>query len=369
MSLKPIIQTVPNSLLTAIITHIFISWSYLDLTDLATLHLRHNAYLSVILALPLILPVIWIICDLASIFPGKPVSFVMESAFGKILGKLINLIFILMLFGLAIYVLWESQLLVGNYFLPRFNLRFLIIIITGSTLYLSLHGIESVGRMAAFTLIIPLIVIYSLHFLGLSNVNTINIRPVLEGSIYQWFEAGFDLLITLTPVTAVFIYLPFFKSPKKLLQASLMSLGLVIPLFFLTLLGTIGAFGPEMTAKFTWPPVEFFHIIDLPFLLLEQSGLIFIITWYVFIFVVLSQAHFILGHLISTAFPVIKLRWAIYSAALIITIVTLLLPMDALFIKNLLKSILRYFICSYFSIILLTWILVRIRYRKQLINK
>lgn len=364
MSLNHTIKAVPNSLLIAITTHIFISWSYLDLTDLATLHLKHNAYLSVIFALPLILPVIWIIYDLASIFPGKTISFVMESAFGKILGKLINLIYILMLFSLAIYALWESQLLVGNYFLTGFNPRFLIILIIGSALYLSLHGIESVGRMAAFTLIIPLIILYSLHFLGFSNVNIMNVRPVLEGSMYQWFEAGFDLLITLSPVTAVFIYLPFFENPKKLLQASLISLGLVTPLFFLTLFGAIGAFGPEMTAKFTWPAVEFFHIIDLPFLLLEQSGLIFVITWYVFIFVIMSQAHFILGHLISTAFPVVKLHWAILSAALIITIVTLLLPMNALFIKNLLKSILRYFICSYFSIILLTWILIKIRYRK-----
>lgn len=368
MSQNGPIKPVPNSYLIAIITHIFISWGYLELTDLSIRHLEHNAYLSLILAVPFILPFVWIIYDLASIFPGKPISYVIESAFGRWLGKLVTLIYILMLFGLAIQTLWESQLMVGSYFLVQIDVRILVVVIAGLTLYLASHGVEAVGRLAAFLLIIPLVIIYGLQFLGLSNINPLNIRPLLEGSARQWFEAGFDMLFILTAASAAFPYLPFFKNPKSVLRTLLISLGLVVPLFFLTIIGTIGAFGPKMTAKITWPAVEFFNIIDLPIILLEQVGLIFIITWYAFVFIILAQAFFILGHLISTAFPAFKLKWATITAALIITIVTLLLPQSAITVKSILQSTVRYFIVSYYSIILLTWILVRLRHRRPTLH-
>jgi hypothetical protein len=232
MSQNDTIKTVPTSFMIAIFTHTFISWGYLDLIDIATRHLKHNAYLSLILALPFLAPVIWIAYDLAVKFPGKPFSYVMETAFGKWLGKLVHLIYILMLFGLAIHTLWESQLMVGSYFPARIDIRFSIVIIAMLTLYLAVHGIVAIGRLAAFMLIIPLAVIYGLQFLALSNVNALNLQPILEGTPRQWFEAGLDLFFVFTPASGVLPYLQFFKSPGSILRVLFISLGLVVPLFF-----------------------------------------------------------------------------------------------------------------------------------------
>jgi spore germination protein (amino acid permease) len=359
------IKPVDTSFLIAIITHILISWGYMGLIDVALLHLKHNAYLSIILALPLLLPFMGMIYDLASIFPGKPVTYVIEAAFGSWLGKLINLIHIFMIFGFLIRNFWESQLLVGNYFLNQIDVRILYLILAGMTLYLALHGIEAVGRLAAFMLIIPLVVIYALQFFNLSFVNLLNVRPLLEGSARGWFESGFDMLFIVIGITAAFPYLAFFNKPKSVLRSMLISAALTIPLFFFTIFGTIGAFGPEMTTRITWPAVEFFRIINLPILLLEQAGLFFVIIFNAIMFVLSAQGFFILGHLINTAFPAIKLKWATLAIGFITTIITFFLPQSTLAIKNFFQLSLRYIICSYYSIILLTWILVRIRYRRQ----
>jgi spore germination protein AB len=365
MSENKLIKPLPNSLLFAIITHIFIGIGYLGLTDLAGLHLRHNTYLSLLLALPFVFPVIWIISDLMSFFPGRPVAEVIKAAFGKYLGMLINLIYILIQCSLMIFVLRESQLMVGSYFLEPLDVRILIIGIAGLTLYLAGRGIAAIGRLAAFMLIIPLAIMYGLNLLSLTNVNTLNLRPIFEGAGRLWLEAGVDLLFMLLPASIAFAYLPFFKSSQNLLRVTLIALGLSIPLFFLILFGTTGVFGPAMIGKFTWPAVEFFHILDLSFLLVEKAGLIFVITWYVFIFTLVAQSHFILGHLVHTAFPVIKANRAIMIMAVITTIIAVILPFNAVAMKSLLLSASRYIVGINYGIILLTWIIVRLRYRKQ----
>jgi hypothetical protein len=358
-------QPLPNSLLVAIITHSLIGPGYLGLTDVAGLHLRHNTYLSLFLALPLILPVLWIIFDLRSLFPGRPVAAVMEAAFGKYLGKLITLTYLLMQSSLLIFGLRESQLMAGGYFLEQVDVRILIILIAGLTLYIAWRGITAIGRLAAFMLIIPLVIMYGLNFLSLANVNTLNVRPILEGAGRQWLEAGVDMLVMMIPASTSFVYMPFFKSPGNLLRVTLIAMGLSVPLFFLILFGTTGVFGPAMVGKFAWPAVEFFHIIDFQFLLLEQAGLIFVIIWYAFIFTLIAGSQFVLGHLLHTGFPLLKQKWAIMIMAVITTTVAVLLPLNAVALKNLLLSTVRYLVGINYSIIILTWILVRIRYRKQ----
>jgi hypothetical protein len=365
MSENNLIKPLPNSLLVAILTHIFIGIGYLDLTDLAGLHLRHNSYLSPILALPFVFPVIWIISDLMSFLPGRPIPAVMTAAFGKYPGKMINLVYIVTQGAIFIFALRESQLLVGSYFLEPVDVRILIISVAGLSLYLAWRGITAIGRFASFMLIIPLIIMYGLNLLSLSNVNTLNVRPLLEGVGRRWLEGGFDLLLMFIPASLSFAYLPFFKSPRNLLRVTLIALGLSVPLFFLILFGTTGVFGPIMLLNFPWPAVEFFHILDLPIMLVEKAGLFFVIAWYAFIFTLVSQSHFILGHLVHTAFPSIKPNWAIIIMALITATVAVILPFNAVAMKSLMLSSARYIAGLNYSIIILTWIFIRIRYRKQ----
>ena len=126
----------------------------------------------------------------------------------------------------------ESQLMVLNYFFRKTPELLITGLFMGIVLYLALHGIWGIARLAGFTLIPPLFVMYTLQMLGLTNVHVLNTRPFLTGNPGQWLTGGFDLFFVLIPITGLFNYLPFIRGPRSVVKIGLVSLSAVLPLFF-----------------------------------------------------------------------------------------------------------------------------------------
>lgn len=163
-----------------------------------------------------------------------------------------------------------------------------------------------------------LAVLYGLHLLGLGNVQRLNIQPVLGGAPKSWILAGLDLVYVFLPIYTLLFYLPYVRGARSVKRIGLTTLGLSFPLFLLALLGTVGAFGPTVARMLPWPTVEYFHAIDLPIVLVEQAGLLFIITWYGFFLLAVAQILFLLGRELNVLFPRVGRRWFSLAIALVI---------------------------------------------------
>lgn len=351
-------ETLSPGLVMSIIIHIFIGWGFLYLVKTATVHLSHNAYLALIPASIIVTVFSWLIYDLARIFPHQGISEIYQQVFGKLLGKIIGIVFIIYLLFFMTISLRDTHLMVQTYFFNRtpFILFTAIALIPG--LYMALKGIKSIGRLASFMLFPPLILMLILILLGLSNININFVRPVLAGSPLKWIQAGSGLTLVLLPGLATVFYLPFIKQPQSIKKVGLISLATVVPLFFLSLFGAIGVFGPSLIQKKSWPVVEFFHIIEYPYLLLEQAGLFFLITWYPFVFVAFSQGLFIFGNESHFIFPQIKRKWFIL-AAFIIVFLGANLPLNVIVIHTFLRRFQSLIPLSFMGILLITWLTAR----------
>jgi spore germination protein (amino acid permease) len=354
-------EKLANSLIIAIITHIYIGWGFLYLIDAAVSHLTHNAYLGIFPALVIILPFFWIAADLARMYPGQKLSVIFSEVFGKSGGITISIIYLCFLIFFLAIAQRDAQLMAHTYFFRRTPFYLITLFFLGGTIYSALQGIKSVGRLAAFMLIPPLIVIFGLEILGLNNLSAMNIQPIFTGSIKQWLGTTLDLPLILLPGTAVFVYLPYFLTGKSILKSGLVSLGIVIPILGLALLGTIGALGPKMIQKMSWPVVEYFHLVDYPYLLLEQAGLFFIIAWYPIHFVATAQGLFVIGNELNASFPQINRKWyTVAIGALIYVMINL--PLNLVFLRNFLNKYRAWFTYSYLILLLGTWLIAKLRY-------
>lgn len=273
MKTKP--EIVPTSLLISMVIHILIGWGLLYLVKTAMVHLSHNAYLGIIPASMVIGLFSWLLYDLARIFPHKGISEIYQQVFGKIAGKIIGILFIIYILFFMTLSIQDTHLMIQTYFFRRTP----FIVFTASALipglYMALKGIKPIGRLAAFMLFPPLLLMALLILLGLSNINLNAVRPVWGGSPFKWLQAGSGLTLILLPGLAMVFYLPFIKQPQIIKKVGLISLATAVPLFFLSIFGVIGVFGPLLIQKMSWPIVEFFHVINYPYLLLEQAGLFF----------------------------------------------------------------------------------------------
>ena len=94
--------------------------------------------------------------------------------------------------------------------------------------------------------------------------------------------------------------------------------------------------------------VEFFHIIDFPFLLLEQAGLVFIIIWYVFILMAVAQSIFFIGNGFHNMWSGLKRNWLILFFTVIMFIMTIL-PVNTIELSDLVDRIYPPIIILHFS--------------------
>lgn len=351
----------PTNLAIAGLIHVYIGWGFIWLFPIAVKHLAYNAYMGLIIGFLLILPLIWILTDFARIFPQENITHIFTRVLGKYLGPVFSLLFI---FGVIIRISFAaqgSQSMVLTYFFIR-TPQFLVTSIFGAiSLYLAWHGIKSITRMAAFMLIPPLIVIFSLSLVGMKDVQLVNLQPVLAGAAKDWLAAGFDLLYIFIPVVITFFYLPFLQGPKQALKVGLWPYIVVVPLFLLTIIGTIGTFGPTVVQKTVWATIEFFHIIDMPSLLLEQAGLFFLLAWYAFFFLGVTQGVFFTSQELYHLWPVLKERWYLLLVGLSVFSVAGL-PINIISLTAIANRFGHFLGIMSYALLVLVWIVARIRF-------
>ncbi len=286
----------PDSMLYALTVVIYFGWDLISLPAEATKHLSYNGYMSLLVGAALYMPLFFVAADLARRFPGWSILQIFLSALGKPLGWLFCLLLSAQGFIVLFVAVRRAHLMVTNYFFCSTPQNLILLLFLAAAIYLACHGVEALTRLAGFMLIPPLAVIVGLLILGLSNVNLINLRPVLAGRPADWLRSGIELLYPLYPATTAFFYLHFFRDYRSVLKVSFSALATVLPIFILHTAGAIGAFGPHLIKHLVWPGVEYFHILDFPFMLIEQGGLLFVITWYSLQFIAASQAYFALGN-------------------------------------------------------------------------
>ncbi|MGE5559222.1 MAG: GerAB/ArcD/ProY family transporter [Bacillota bacterium] len=356
---------IPDNLVIALIVHAFIGWGFLWLTKINTGRLNYNSYLALLPAAVFVIPVFFSAAKLHQVFPGKDIIFIYRKLLGNWLGTVFGAVFLtLVLFFLSGGVR-ISLIMVMTYFFQRTPYFFIMMIFWAVVLYLVLHGIRAISRLAGFMLIPPLLIIYLLVFMGLFYVHTPHFRPCLAGTPAAWFEAAFDLIFVFYPVYSIFLYLPYIRRTKSVVKIGISSLALILPLFFLSILGAVGVFGIQAVEKMAWPTMEFFHIIDFPILLLEQAGLLFIITWYAFNLVAISQTVCLVSkfyrELCSTS---MELGWFTVGTSLLILILAGI-PLNITQIYLIFNKLNNFITVILLLIGIVPWMAALIRFRRD----
>lgn len=357
-----------DNLIMAILIHVYIGWGLLFIIKFGVNHLTYNAYMGLIPAIIIILPFFWMASDLAKLFPGLSLSAIFIRVFGMFFGKVAAAVFWLYIIFFMFIAMRFGELMVYSYFFRRMPFLLFSAVFIAAVSYPALKGIYSIGRLAGFLLIPPLIVIYILEFMGLVNVNFFNIRPVIPTSWSQWFVSGMDLTLILVPATSIFYYSHRMERPRNMVKMSLIALGTVVPMFFLTLFGTIGVFGPSETKMMSWSVVEYFHILDYPYLLLEQAGLFFLIAWYAMFFVSMAQGFYLIGDQYHIIFPRIPRNWFIAGLAAV-TLLAVNLPLNVIYLESFMHKYQKWIGFSLLTVLFGTWLIARLRLGSRGMNR
>ena len=215
---------------------------------------KQDSWISIILAVILTIPLAMMYARTLSLFPGNDVFDISRIVFGKVIGKIFSILFIMFAFFLATIVLKVFGFFINTMSLPETPQIIPMIMLGILTTFGVKEGIESLSRWSEFFLnfLVAYVVITFSLLLNKMDINNIlpvmynGVKPVIVGAIsgitYPFAETVVMLM--------VFPNLKTRKSPYKVFLWSLFISGILV---FTATLRSLLTLGSE-AANLYFPP-------------------------------------------------------------------------------------------------------------------
>ncbi|KJS22677.1 MAG: hypothetical protein VR72_04915 [Clostridiaceae bacterium BRH_c20a] len=255
----------------------------------------------------------------------------------QIWGKPIALIIALgyfLFWGSFLTLLFKNTAEVNQvFFLEKTPLLIPIFLIAIGAVWLVTYGFVPIIRFIQIISPVFLIPILLAILLTLSEIEIRNffpilangITPVLKGAvIYAGYFQGLEVILFLSP---------FLADTNKAFKPTLIGIGLLNMLAFVSITLVIGILGIKNTNEMLWPAFAMMSIIEIPGFPAERFELLLTVPLLIGVFVTISVTLYLLSYGIIQVFKISHKKTVIYVMALITILAIMLVPDFAWYIK------------------------------------
>ncbi|MGF7057670.1 GerAB/ArcD/ProY family transporter [Brassicibacter mesophilus] len=246
---------------------------------------KKDIWLAFIIAMAMVLPMILIFARLHFLFPGKDLFDIFQICYGKIIGKIIIILYIWFLFFFASDILVNYGQFVWVASLSDTPIS--VIIISFAILcFFGLKGrIEVLGRYSELFIFIPIIALFIVSVLLISKSDINNILPVLAEGMKPVFKGAFSIFTF--PLAQIVIFTMFFtdfnhiKSPYKVYISGLL-IGAIY--LFINSLNNVLVLGVDNVVTSYYPTYIAVSAVDIGDLLQRievVSAIIFVVGGFI----------------------------------------------------------------------------------------
>lgn len=193
---------------------------------------KNDAWIAGIVGILASLPFILIYSRIVSLFPGRDLFDILNLATGKIIGKLIALLYIWYAFHLGALVIRNFGEFVNTVALPETPMLFVMFYLTLVCVIAVRSGVEVMARVSAYMLPVLIFIIFIVQLLAIPEINLNNLKPILGNGIAPVLAGGFSAFSFPFAETVLFIGIFFAlktkKSPYKVYLSGILLAGALI---------------------------------------------------------------------------------------------------------------------------------------------
>ena len=176
---------------------------------------KNDAWLAAIVGMLFSVPMLFVYSRIVSIFPGKDLFEILNIVFGKLIGKLVSLVYIWYSFHLGVLVTRNFGEFVNTLAMPGTPM-FVILFSLGLVCIVAVRlGIEVIGRMSAYLLVPVLVIIIFVQLMAIPQFHFNYIKPILYNGFTPVLKAGFSAFTFPFAETVIFIGVLFALKTKK----------------------------------------------------------------------------------------------------------------------------------------------------------
>lgn len=253
---------------------------------------QQDAWLAVILAILLTLPLGFVLTWLGTRFPHLTLFQYSEIILGKILGKAISIFYILALIQLNALVLREFSEFLVSAVMPETPLLVFTVTLAAVAVYGARNGIEVISRSAEF--VMPLMVVFILTILSLvtPEMSSRNLFPILEKGVKPVLSGAIVVLGFTGEISLLAGISGFINPPQGIRMSVIVGLAGVFLFLWLVVLSSILVFGSAETGRLTFAVFSLARMISIANFL-ERIEVLFMAIWVAGIFIKVTLSLYI----------------------------------------------------------------------------
>lgn len=225
---------------------------------------EQDAWISLLLAVALFIPVGLIYARIVRLHPGKDFFEILEILFGKVIGKFFVALF-------SFYALHLGALVVRNFTeftqivaLPQTPQLALMVIIIFATVYLAKSGIEILGRWSLIMLPIVLLIVFFTVILAIDIIDFKHLLPIMDNNLDKIGTGAHHIFTFPLAETVLFLCMASAikkeDSPYKLYTYAALAGGLIL---IVIVLRNLTVLGPAMAGTQFFPSYTAARVIGV----------------------------------------------------------------------------------------------------------
>lgn len=258
---------------------------------IAVKYIGNNGFWGILLAFVLFLPVVYAAFKLTERFSGKSLIEYLPEIFGKYIGKVVGVLYLLLILVIMTLALRITVEVLNIYFLFRTPAVVISAIILLTIAYTTYHGIEVITRLASFIFGPALLFIVIGIALSFVNFQFQTIRPLFLINYEKLAVGTMHLTNIFFPGIILFSVLQYLTNTKKGIKNVYKATSLAGFLIFLVVMTNIGVLSPKGVTRYSFPFFEMTRITTIPFIL-QTYGVFYSVVWFTQIFISISGFYF-----------------------------------------------------------------------------
>lgn len=211
---------------------------------------KNDSWISVILGVSLSIPIVLVYARILSLFPEKGLYDVLDLTFGKVIGKIIALLYIWYTFHLGALVIRNFGEFINTSAMPETPLIVPMLSLGFVSIVAVRSGIEVIGRISAYSLPIVLFIIIIVQLMGIPQWHIQNIKPILANGFSPILKGGLSTFsfpfAESVVLMGAFFSLKTKKSPYKIFLKGTVLAGVLILVITFRNLFILGGIIPKL---------------------------------------------------------------------------------------------------------------------------
>lgn len=251
---------------------------------------KQNGWLAVVLITVYGIIAAYLVTSLSLIYKNKTIIQYSELIVGKVVGKIIGLIYLGYFIHINSVIIREFAELLAGPFFPETPLWFFIIAIVLTTTYAVKKGLEVIARVNQIIFPIFLITVLGILLLATKDMNFNNLLPIMEGGVKPLLKCAYPNTIWFSETIVMAMFIPYINIPEKSRKKTIISI-LIIGLMGVFLnIAIVSVFGGE-TGRLTYPFLSLARYVSMADFI-ERLDSFIMFMWVGGVFIKISVFHY-----------------------------------------------------------------------------